>query len=79
MKPVDFPESNVVFAKDQPEYLPLPAYTSGGRVVSCWHLSWRERFKLLFTGRVWLLVLTFGSPLQPQRVEADSPFEEEVT
>lgn len=25
MKPVGFPEQNTVFAKDQPEYVPLPA------------------------------------------------------
>ena len=25
MKPVEFPGVNVVFAKDQPEYVPLPA------------------------------------------------------
>ena len=25
MKPVEFPGVNVVFAKDQPEYMPLPA------------------------------------------------------
>lgn len=25
MKPVEFPGVNVVFAKDQPEYIPLPA------------------------------------------------------
>ena len=25
MKPVEFPGVNVIFAKDQPEYMPLPA------------------------------------------------------
>lgn len=25
MKPIEFPGVNVVFAKDQPEYMPLPA------------------------------------------------------
>lgn len=26
MKPVDFPERNVILAKDQPEYIPLPVF-----------------------------------------------------
>lgn len=30
MTPIEFPEHNVVFAKDQPEYLPLPAHKSNG-------------------------------------------------
>lgn len=38
MTPIEFPEHNVVFAKDQPEYLPLPAHKSNGvtgEVTSC--------------------------------------------
>lgn len=75
MKPVDFPEQNSIFAKDQPEYQPLPACrTSDGQVISCWALTWRERFKLLFTGRMWLSQLTFGARLQPQLPSVTSPF-----
>lgn len=75
MKPCDFPEKNVVFAKDQKEYLPLPAYRSGdGRVISCWSLSWRERLVVLLRGRLWLSVLTFNQPLQPLLPQTDYPF-----
>lgn len=69
MKPVEFPEQTVVFAKDQPEYIPLPAHIAPGRdvaVTSCWQLTWRERLRMLRTGRVYFTALTFGSPLQPQ-------------
>lgn len=69
MKPVEFPEQNVVFAKDQPEYLPLPAFKNDspeGEVVSCYQLSFVERLKLLFTGRIWVSVLSFNKPLTPQ-------------
>lgn len=67
MKPVEFAEQNVVFAKDQPEYLPLPAYISpAGEVTSCWQMDWRERLRVLRTGRVFFTALTFGAPLQPQ-------------
>lgn len=79
MSPVEFPEQTTVFAKDQPEYQPLPAHCApDGTVVSCWRLTRRERIKLLFTGRLWLLQLTFGAALQPQSPTVDYPFEKPV-
>lgn len=74
MKPVEFTEQNCVYAKDQPEYLPLPAHkTPSGEVISCWALTWRERFKMLFTGRLWWSVHTFNDLLQPQRPSVSKP------
>jgi hypothetical protein len=56
----------VIYAKDQPAYLPLHAWRSPeGDVVTRWHLTWRERLRLLFGGTLWLTVLTFNRPLQP--------------
>lgn len=67
MKPLEFPQQNVVYAANQPEYLPLPAYrTTDGSVTSCWGLTWRERMRVLFTGRIYWTQLTFNGPLQPQ-------------
>lgn len=77
MEPIEFEEANVVFGKDQPPYLPLPAYcddVQGGRIFHCWQLSWWERFKILFTGRLWISVLTFNKKLQPIKPMADNPF-----
>ena len=75
MKPIKFPKANATYAKDQPEYLPLPVYREAdGLVISCWQLTWRERFKILWTGRMWLRQLTFNQPLQPQLPEVDAPF-----
>ena len=75
MKPVEFAEQNCVYAKDQPEYLPLPVHkTLDGEVTSCWGLTWRERLRVLLTGRIWWTVLTFNHPLQPQRPDVCSPF-----
>lgn len=75
MKPIAFPGHNCVFAKDQPEYLPLPVFkTENGTVVSCWQLTLKERLKILFTGKMWFTMLTFNKPLQPQRPSVDSPF-----
>ena len=76
MNPFDFKEKNCVFAKDQPEYLPLPAHkTFDGVVISCWKMSFKERLKVLFTGKIWLSILSFNHPLQPQSLQVNSPFE----
>lgn len=80
MKPIEFAEQNCVYAKDQPEYLPLPAFKTAfgpdnlGEVWSCWRPTMRERIKLLFTRKIWLSCATFGRPLQPVRLMVDSPF-----
>ncbi len=76
MVAIKFREHTVVYAKDQPEYLPLPAYSFGdaqGRIACCYKLSWRERLTLLITGRIWHQILTFGGPLQPQRLSIEKP------
>lgn len=74
MKPIEFPQANVVFAKDQPEYQPLPAHRApDGTVTTCWSLSWRERLRVLVTGRIYFSQLTFNAPLQPQLPSVDAP------
>lgn len=76
MTPTTFPEHNRVWAKDQPEYLPLPAYTDSTQTITCWHLTFLERLHVLLTGRLWLSQLNFGNPLQPQKPSIASPFTE---
>lgn len=76
MKAAKFNECNLTFAKDQPEYNQLPAHhtrNDSGQIVFCWQLTFRERLKLLFTGKLWHSVLTFYQPLQPQRIELAKP------
>jgi hypothetical protein len=68
MVPKKFKEVNIIFAKDQPEYMPLPAFkneSDKGEVVTCWQLSFRERLRILFKGEIWLSMLTFNKPLIP--------------
>ena len=68
MKPIEFEHQNVIFAKDQPEYQPLPALklnTEQGEVISCWRMSLKERLKVLFTGKVWVSLTMFNKPLTP--------------
>ena len=75
MKPVAFKEQNTVFAENQPEYIPLPAYRDEiGEVISCWELTWKERLYLFYTGRLWVRILTFNKPLQPMVLQTDCPF-----
>lgn len=76
MQPTTFPESNVVYAKDQPEYRQLPAFRESQNpftVVSCWKLSFLERIRVFFTGKVWFSQLTFGHSLQPQLPTVEKP------
>ncbi len=79
MRPVDlelkqdlpFGWSSTTYAKDQTQYLPLPVIRSAsirGHVVSRWKLSWRERLRVLFSGDIWLMLLTFHEPLQPVKI-----------
>ena len=73
-KKIELPET--VFAEDQIEYLPLPSYRSeeeDGLVVTRWRLSWRERFRILFFGELYLSILTFGKRLQPVKLEVKCP------
>ena len=56
----------VVYAEDQPEYLPLPVLKHpSGKVISCWKLNFKELIRLIITRRLYIAILTFNSPLQP--------------
>lgn len=67
MKPIEFKEQNRTFAKDQPEYEPLPAHaTEDGIVITCWKLTRRERWRVFLSGLMWWGVATQKAPLQPQ-------------
>ncbi len=79
MRPVKFNEQNIVWAENQPPYLPLPAHTTENETISCWSLTVRERLKILFTGRLWLRQMNHGQPLQPQLVTVDTPFAKDDT
>lgn len=74
MRPIKFPQQTVVWAEDQPPYLPLPAYTDASETISLWQLSWRERLTVLFKGCLWLRQMNFGRPLQPQMLSVETPF-----
>ena len=69
---VELPE--VVYAKDQPQYHPLPVHEmEDGTVLSRWHLTWKERFVAFLKGDVYLFVSTFNNPLQPISMQVIKP------
>jgi hypothetical protein len=64
----------VVYAKDQPQYLPLPVRrTEDGEVVSRWKPNWKARIAVLFGADFYLTMLTFNGPLTPIRVAVEKP------
>jgi hypothetical protein len=76
MKLCEFEEQNYVIAKDQPEYLPMPAHITQneeGEIICCWQLTWKERIKLLITGKIWHSIWTFHQSLQPQMLSIEKP------
>lgn len=68
-----------LIAKNQPEYDPLPAVvqkTSASRygmVTTRWKLTLSERVKILFSGDLWLQILTFDRDLQPVKFLTSEP------
>lgn len=78
VRPANFKEANVVASKNQPQYQPLPALridSKNGEVISCWKIGILKRIKLLFTGRIWVSLFTFGGPVQPQIISTGKLFE----
>lgn len=69
----NLPDSEAVtFAKDQPEYQPLPAAIvmreEGKAVVTRWQFTDEERAAIASGADLYLELLTFGGPLQPVRM-----------
>jgi hypothetical protein len=76
MNPISFSSQEVIYAKDQLEYFPLPAEKwKDGTVVTKWSFTWREKLKILFSNGIYLSVLTFNKPLQPLRMSLTRPEE----
>lgn len=76
MKPITFTGQNHVFGEHQEEYMDLPCHInvySDGTVVSCWKMTFLERFRILFTGVIWNSQLTFGRPYSPTLITSKKP------
>jgi len=55
-KPINFRKMNGVLAGGKGvDDLPV-CFTNDGNVCSCWRIPWRKRWRVLLTGRVFLVV-----------------------
>jgi len=64
----------VVYAADQPEYQPLPAFKCvNGKILTRWELTEEEKRLITEQGYVYLAVNTFNQPLQPVYLSATPP------
>ena len=78
-RPVHFAEVNRVLTKPEgmtdEECGELPVFNDGKQSVSCWRLPWRERWRVLWSGLVWLGVVA-GPTQPPVWVSGRRPFEQ---
>jgi hypothetical protein len=63
----------VTYAKDQPEYIPLPVLRTNGALLTRWRLTDEERKHIAEGGDLFVCVLHFGGALQPLKPIADTP------
>lgn len=74
MKALEFKEQNIVFAKDQKEYLPLPAHAQNNGIVTfCMELDKEELEHVQKTKQLFITRLTFNGPVQPLKVAVIKP------
>lgn len=73
VEPTTHTGNPVVYAKDQPQYLSLPARkTDGGDVITEWSLTDDERDRIACGENIRLTICTFHQPLQPVKLEVTS-------
>ena len=77
MKPINFDKDCVLFAENQPEYGTLPVLIIKGDMgefyTSCWKLSFWERIKILFVGKIYPMILGHQPPIA---LSIDKPHEQ---
>ena len=72
MKPIDFPEQNIIFRGTMENSCDMPAFRDENQVISCWDLTWRERLRLLLGKKIWLWIF---APVPPHTsIDTLSPF-----
>lgn len=77
MTAIEFEESNMVLAKDQPQYVPLPVHVNpmdpDVPVTACFELSEEEIVQIVATKRIWHTQICFGQAVQPIRMSTTKP------
>jgi hypothetical protein len=65
-----------VCAEHQPPYPPLPAVKSAdasGMITTRWGVPWSDRLRILFSGSIWVQLLTFHNKVQPLKLLSVEP------
>lgn len=73
MKAIEFQEVNVTLAKDQPEYVPIPAYGENFMLVYCLELEPLDIADMVEKKSIELKFLNSGTIFQPVRMELSKP------
>lgn len=81
MRPIEFKEQTKVLQKPSDmldsECKSLPIFNDGKMCISCWKMSFGERIRILFTGKLWLWVRS-GKTQPPVKLTLNYPFNDEV-
>jgi len=84
LESIDFDERNIIVSGEG--YFNLYVHKSDKSFISCWHVPFWKRVKLLFTGKIWLLLQHCNQPQilvdyfdeknyhQPTSITIDKPF-----
>jgi len=62
-RPVKFKQANAELTKNNEISMPVYIDHEIGCIISCWKMPFIRRLKVLFTGRIWLNVLSKKHPL----------------
>jgi hypothetical protein len=87
MKPIDFPQRNLMLAEDQPEYETLPVHVDSRTIATeegpkeipwsmtvCYELSDEEIAELIATRKLHCRQMLFGHNFQPIFISTKDPF-----
>ena len=61
MKPVEFKERNTTL-HGAGTVKELPTYKGNDQIISCWQLTFFEKIKLIFTGKIWFIMRGYIHP-----------------
>ena len=81
MKPVGFPQANLMAGRGQEEYNQQVGFrgrvtNAGEEFISCYQLTDDEMAKIVKTKRIWMrLFIGEGRPITPNLLQVENPFE----
>lgn len=80
MRPIPFPQQNMVLAEHQPQYESMPCHwdRNTGACIGCFELTDAERAAIASGDPLWLWQYTFGRPFQPVSLTTDNPWPQDT-